>query len=65
MGNQLASVANNDDFFSTKTHKQPSCKHMIIRENNCQVIDLTNVKEKRSYEDAKKRAAAVADMLDW
>lgn len=63
MNTQL--VVANDDQCSDRYHEPVDCTHMMDVNTSNNIVSMASIKEKRSYDEAKKRAAAVAETLDW
>ncbi|EMI8339197.1 hypothetical protein ACLH3X_003406 [Proteus mirabilis] len=55
----------NDEFCSDEYHESIDCVHRNNRNSSPNVVSIELIREKKIYNDAIKRAAAVADTLDW
>ncbi|GLX65519.1 hypothetical protein KMU_35610 [Proteus vulgaris] len=58
-------VVANDEFCSERYYERVDCAHKMNVDSSLNVVCLASIKEKRAYDEAKKRVAAIADMLDW
>lgn len=55
----------NDEFCSDKYHEPVGRAHRNNGNSSHNVVSIELIREKKIYNDAIKRAAAVADTLDW